>query len=831
MDIEEIKKKIGEDKEKSNNSYRRYPVRFLFMELSNNTQNEIRDIVKGADGELLDLSDYIMKKDDGWMTKSRFIQIIKQYSSKVKDTYVLGFSELIRFFSKKEIESTVLSLFDIENSNNMDKVSARRRIYFICFSMMDNVYKVLQSSFSRRYLIDPFINPEYESRGRYREVCFVSNEYANNIKTNKIVSSVEWIGLWRHSEVIDFSAPIWCCSENLYKWHQKASPDNAFQIDVVRDTKDYLKKTYGLSVEFPYVEAESMYWDKLKDSCAEMGNFESIQDVVKATLNVDATSTSALAGKILITGSNYHKWLIKCYVCAYYSSTFLGNVLKKLKSNSKKEFLTCIWELGYWISDTKLLEERVLIIKELNKYAESFTPEEEIQSAIYKGVRRELLLDIVADDSQSRIRLSKLSEQTGRGISELRDRLRAYYIKFFKPAYTGLSKAEKEFVINLYSNGVLDKYEIKNVYSTLYMYLFGQAENRINGKDEYKHYLQAYRESKVAEEDNSYLQNYYESGCANATNLYSMYYDIQRQETVVAPYTEDSDLYILDGVGAEYLPLLIELIKNNEYDIDFCDYATCHLPSITDVNKGYLSELPYKEWILDFDREVIHGEFYKTEVNLRKAFDILETKVKDIISESDGKRIVITADHGATARPRWTDTKKKYNFLAADHEGRCCKLEAKSDYSDTDDYIVYEDEIKPGTPYLISVNETSLYNKPKYEDHGGATIEEILVPVIVAHPHNSTKKIHYKVLDDKLEVSGIDKRVSFIITPDPEDEAYVIEAGIEKHILVKQGTVYTAELNSGREQDIVVVVADKEYQFHTINKGRKNMKGDDGFDD
>ena len=254
MDVDEIKRKIAEDKEMETASYRRYPVRFVFMEMSNKTQDEIMDIIKSTDGELLELSDYIMKKDDGWMTKSRLVQIIRYNTSKTKDTYVLGFSELIRFFSKKEIESTVLSLFDIENKNIMDAECSRRRIYFICFSMIDNVYRVIQNSFSRRDLMNPFINSEYEASGMYKEVCFVSNEYSDNIKNNKITSSVEWIGLWRHSEVIDFSSPIWCCSENLYEWHKKASPDNAFQIDIVRDTKSYLRKAYDLDIAFPYYE-------------------------------------------------------------------------------------------------------------------------------------------------------------------------------------------------------------------------------------------------------------------------------------------------------------------------------------------------------------------------------------------------------------------------------------------------------------------------------------------------------------------------------------------------------------------------------------------------
>ncbi len=830
MNVAEIKRKIAEDKERVTASYRRYPVRFVFMEMSNKTQDEIMDIVKSTEGELLELSDYIMKKDDGWMTKSRFVQIIRDNTSKTKDTYVLGFSELIRFFSKKEIESTVLSLFDIENQNIMDAECSRRRIYFVCFSMIDNVYRVLQNSFSRKDLLDPFINPDYEASGLYREVCFVSNDYSNNIKKNKITSSVEWIGLWRHSEVIDFSSPIWCCSENLYEWHRKASPDNAFQIDVVRDTKEYLRKAYGLDIAFSYIESESEYWTRLKDACAEKGTGKNVQDLIGDELGVDVKLPAAIAGKFLTTDDGYLRWLIKSYVSAYLAETFLARIIKTLKSNSNKEFLITIWKEGYWTEDSRFLEERISIIKELNKYAEAVTPEKEIQEAIFEGVEKELAIDILTD-GQNEIQLVKICEQTGRDITELISRLKTYYYRIFKPAYTGLSSAEKEFVINLYSNGVVEKAEIQGIYPAFYTYLFGTAENAIDGKDEWKVYLQAYRESKVAGKDNQHLKQYYESGCANSTKLYSMYYALPRQEVAVAPYVEDSDLYILDGAGAEYMPLLVELIRNRGYEIELCDYAACHLPSITDVNKVYLSNLQYKEWILAFDRDVVHGEYYRTALNLRKAFDVLDGIIKKIVSESEGRKIVITADHGATARAKWTDTKKKYSFEDADHEGRCCKISDKTAYNDTVDYIVFEDEVKPGKPYVISLNDTSLNNRPKFENHGGATAEEMLVPVIVATPGGKKKKKSYKVLDEKLEVTGLDKKVSFVIVPDPDVDAYVIEADGEKHTLTIEGTHYVVDLNSGREQDISVVVDGTEYKFHTVNKSKKNMEGDDGFDD
>ena len=146
------------------------------------------------------------------------------------------------------------------------------------------------------------------------------------------------------------------------------------------------------------------------------------------------------------------------------------------------------------------------------------------------------------------------------------------------------------------------------------------------------------------------------------------------------------------------------------------------------------------------------------------------------------------------------------------------------------DYIVYEDEGKTDNSYIISINETSLYNRPKYENHGGATIEEMLVPVIVAEPRISQEKIVYKVMDDKLEVTGLDKKVVFAIVPDPDD-AYVIEADGTKKQLIADSGMYFAILSSGKEQDIKVVIDSREYKFHVVNKARKNMTEDDGFDD
>lgn len=832
MDLGDIKQRIVEDKAKTTSSFRRYPVRFLFMELNSNTQNDIMDLVKSGNGELLELSDYIMKKDDGWLTKSRFIQVIKEHVSKEKDTYVLGFSEMIRFYSRREIESTVVSLFDIENINVEDPVTSSRRIYFICFSMMDNVYNVLQNCFPRISLLDPFINSDYGMNGKARQIYFVSDKYAANIKENKITTSVDWIGLWRNSEVLDFQKPIWCCSASLYEWHKKASPDNAFQIDVVKNTKQYLQKVMKCETLFEYDEKEDIYWKKLLEDFEKNSSATSFKDVLTGRLCIDLDKMEVLAGKFMLSDSMYEKWLIKNFVLTYAKESYFCRVLKSTNLSSNKDLFINVWTQGYKISNPSMLRERLEIIKELNKYAGSFIPENEIKSEIIDGVSHSLDIAAISPiNAQYGVDFVELRKNNAIAEEEMKTKVGNYFSKIYKPTYTGISCSEREFLINLYSYGYVGKKDIQEMYPSFFSYLYGEGDKLVKGWDEYKIYLSEYRKSKVQNSDTPYIANYYANGCANALNLYELYYGMDKQDISVEELRdENTDIYVIDGVGAEYIPLIIDLLSRNSYEIECCKFASAHLPSITEINKLYLLKHGYKQWIADFDRDVIHGSLYHTVVNLRKAFDVLENAIKQIVSDSAGRRIIITADHGATARAQWIPTKKKYDFLQADHEGRCCKITSKSDYKNTDDYIVYEDEMRSGIIYLISLNEISLYNKPKYEDHGGATIEEMIVPVIVAIPQGIKPKMTYRVLDEKLQVSGLDKEVRFVIKPDP-DVATLVEADGTKHELVKEGTVYVTELVSGKVQELIIHIEDNTYKFVTESIARKNMEGNDGFDD
>jgi hypothetical protein len=111
-------------------------------------------------------------------------------------------------------------------------------------------------------------------------------------------------------------------------------------------------------------------------------------------------------------------------------------------------------------------------------------------------------------------------------------------------------------------------------------------------------------------------------------------------------------------------------------------------------------------------------------------------------------------------------------------------------------------------------------------------MEEMLVPVIVADiTGDISAKTVYRVLDEKTEVSGLDKNVAFYISPDPSDAASLIETDGSAHLLKKEGEFYTTELSSGREQEITIVIGEQEFKFKIKNKSKNNMQGDDGFDD
>ena len=285
-------------------------------------------------------------------------------------------------------------------------------------------------------------------------------------------------------------------------------------------------------------------------------------------------------------------------------------------------------------------------------------------------------------------------------------------------------------------------------------------------------------------------------------------------------------VYVLDGVGAEFMGYILKLLELKDYWAEFSSYTKCHLPSVTSIAKEFYP--PDYEWIEDYDSKVIHGGTYYHVQNMESSLSEIRAMIDRIIDNDEDGFFAITADHGSTVGHKIQKRDKSYQFDQSEHDGRCYYNKDRQRIEPSEDYIIYDDEA--GRQWVIALNQQSLYNNSKYAVHGGATPEEVLVPVIIVHKVKRAVK-HYRVMAVNLKVSGLNRKIEVKIHPVPRDVRVVLKGKDGTDVEMKwngDGNVWTGELRRGIEQDIEIVVDSQVSKFRTIPQTRM---GDDLFDD
>lgn len=127
--------------------------------------------------------------------------------------------------------------------------------------------------------------------------------------------------------------------------------------------------------------------------------------------------------------------------------------------------------------------------------------------------------------------------------------------------------------------------------------------------------------------------------------------------------------------------------------------------------------------------------------------NIVESAVKEIVSEHAGKKIAIISDHGLSYL---SQLRTGYNLggIKSDHYGRCaiCKIGATTQ---DDKYITLDDG-----QTICSLRHNSLTAKIADGQgcHGGCTPEEVLVPIIIISSQRQSSEYSISLVDDA--VSG-----------------------------------------------------------------------------
>ena len=196
---------------------------------------------------------------------------------------------------------------------------------------------------------------------------------------------------------------------------------------------------------------------------------------------------------------------------------------------------------------------------------------------------------------------------------------------------------------------------------------------------------------------------------------------------------ETAQLFFFDALGVEYLGYIIAKCKRLGLIVE-AHIGHAVLPSITSANKEFLPMFakPQKD-IKDLDELKHHSKVFDYErrhepIYLFSELQIIDDELERIHSQlvqGDFERAVICSDHGAS---RLAVIAEKLNDSPiemeekGEHSGRCCPVAEDPKLP----YVAYEN----GYAVLADYERFKGSRRANVEVHGGATLEEVVVPIL-----------------------------------------------------------------------------------------------------
>lgn len=194
---------------------------------------------------------------------------------------------------------------------------------------------------------------------------------------------------------------------------------------------------------------------------------------------------------------------------------------------------------------------------------------------------------------------------------------------------------------------------------------------------------------------------------------------------------ENTMMYFVDALGVEYLSYILEKCKTYGLLLSI-QVVHGELPSITSQNTEFMN--PAVINIKDLDEKKHESQTYNYEkqkiplhlVAELKAIDGVLQTIRDGLLTKEMKSAIIISDHGATRLAVLNDEEYGAEFIVGEskgqHSGRCCQVEEDPGIP----FAAYEN----GYAVLANYMRFKGSRKADVEVHGGATLEETLVPLL-----------------------------------------------------------------------------------------------------
>ncbi len=358
---------------------------------------------------------------------------------------------------------------------------------------------------------------------------------------------------------------------------------------------------------------------------------------------------------------------------------------------------------------------------------------------------------------------------------------------------------------------------LKRVYNDLYEYLVDYNY----GDDFLTEYFNEYKLLKVL---NTLTPEFKEKVDAEAVERSYKRRVVYRTEKIGEINCEDSLVYFVDALGVEFLSFIER--KCQEKGL-VCKISICkaNLPTITVKNtefKSYFAKIGIdvideKELDTlkhdgkddyDFDKTKLPIHIIEEFKIINKCLDSIRRKIKSQAI----KKAIIVSDHGSTRLAILnTEMVKEDVESVGEHGGRVCKV--VPDMKQIPNAILEDDYY-----ILADYNAFKGGRVGKVEMHGGATLEEVIVPIIEIYEKVSFAEI--KVIDEVIKVSFKKKAVLHFFCTKKLSRCLIKINGKTYDTQTEDGINFVAELDDIRKAG--------EYQFE-VWEGDELVSSDNTF--
>ena len=295
--------------------------------------------------------------------------------------------------------------------------------------------------------------------------------------------------------------------------------------------------------------------------------------------------------------------------------------------------------------------------------------------------------------------------------------------------YTDCTRMECSKIIEwVAANGYIEA--IDSIYPALGYYLKPYIFDCGKHSEAFTDYFKQYRLQKLT---NHVTPEFLELVTQNAKTLPYTHLETRDSAILRIKDKQNAYLYWIDALGVEYMAYITELVRKKGLSMQV-DITYSELPTITSINKGFYEKwagpLKYKEEELDNIKHKDAGGFVYTDgsapTHLYSELKVIERAIDFAATElalHHCKTFVIASDHGASRLAVLQKQEEKYETdTKGEHSGRCCKEFPEADLP----YAIKEN----GYLVLADYGRFKKSRAANVEVHGGASLEEVLVPVI-----------------------------------------------------------------------------------------------------